>query len=229
MAQFLFTDLREVKAVMGIDVADKSADVQLTYLITMASSWIEEMLGRKFEQKSVTEYYEGTGTPLLPLKRRPILLSPTPQVWLNQNAFFDSAGGGFASSDALTFGTDFCLDIDQDDQTSSRAGILVRIGGVWPRAVVRRVGLLTPSFDNTAAMGSIKVTYTAGFTTNSLPPCFRLAANLLVARLLNILPLGVETSSESYQERSVTVQLSEKSRLWALIWPLLRPYANLTW
>lgn len=227
----LFTDLREVKAIMGIDVADTSADLQLTYLITMASDWIEEMLGRKFEQKSVTEYYVGTGTPLLPLKRRPVLLTPTPQVWINLDGYYGTSDGGFSNSgDELTFGTDFCLDIDQDDQTTSRSGMLVYIRGVWPRAVVRRTGLLTPSIAPSAAMGSIKVTYTAGFTVNGLPPAFRLACNLLVARLLNILPLGVETSSESYQERSLTIQLSERSKLLALIHPLLTPYyRNWTW
>ena len=225
----LMTGLREVKRMLGIEPTDLTADMQIGFLIQMASDWIQEAIGRQLEQRSVTEYYVGTGTSQLCLKRRPIRLSPTPRVWVNTDGYFDSGGDGFPSTDELTFGTDFALNIDQDDGTSSRSGTLVRIRGVWPRAIVRRAGLLTPSFNANAAMGSIKVTYTGGYTIDNLPSQLRMACDLLVARLLTILPLGVEQSSESWQGRTVSPITDAKSRLMVLINPLINSFHNWSW
>lgn len=226
---FLFTDLREVKQMLGIDATDTSADFQISFLIGIASEWIEEICGRKFEQRAVTEYYVGNGTPLLPLKRRPILLTPNPEVWMNTDGYFGAPSGSFPDDDKLTFGDDFCLDIDQDDGTSSRSGMLVYMKGVWPRAVSRKVGSLSPSFNPNSAMGSIKVTYTAGFTVNTLPSQLRFACDILVGRMLTILPLGMEVTSESWQGRAVSPVVSEKSKLLALAMPFLLPFKNWSW
>lgn len=223
----LLTNLRELKKTLELDDTDTVEDLRLTFLVEQASAWIEELIGRKLEQKSRTEFYGGDGTPQLTLRSRPLYATPTPQVWVDENAYFGTASGAFDSTTALTYGTGFCVDIDQDDGFSSRSGILIRIGGVWPRAVVRRHGLLSPS--RGPSFGSIKVTYTAGFTEDTLPPQLRAACNFLVARMRYVLPLGVELNSENYQERSISVVTQEKSKLLALVWPLILPFRNWKW
>ena len=90
--------------------------------------------------------------------------------------------------------------------------------------MVRSPGYLTPYVQEDT--GSIKVTYTAGYTVDSLPAQLRTACNLLVARMNYIFPLGVELNSDGYEERSVGVVISEKDKLLALIKPLILPYRN---
>lgn len=220
------SDLRELKVLLEIDPTDAVEDVKLGLLLEVASSWIQECLGRDLENRSRTEYYDGTGTQTLPLRQRPVFTNPNPAVSIDESGYFGAPAGSFAAGTALTYGTDFVVDVDQDDG-SSRAGMLVRVGGVWPRAVLRRTGLLTPYRGR--AYGSIKVTYTAGYTVETLPPMIRTACNLLVARMRDVLPLGVESTQENFQERTVSVVTNAKTRLLELAWPLLLPYRNWTW
>ena len=67
----LYSDLREIKSVMGIDPGDTSVDKSLNFYIEQASAWIEELLNRPgMSYKSRTEYYKGTGTQKILLKSR---------------------------------------------------------------------------------------------------------------------------------------------------------------
>jgi hypothetical protein len=199
-------------------------------VVAIASSWVEEVLGRDLSLKARTQYYRGTNTPKLPLKNRPVLTSTTPRVWLDENAFF-GADGDFASDTELTYGTDFglALDTDSDDDgvdDASRSGLLIRRGNVWPRPGVRARGLLTTSLGE--GPGTIKVTYTAGYTADTLPAGLRGGVELLCARLRAILPVGAEISSEGYEERSISIANSSKEYLLAMAKPLLLPWKNWT-
>ena len=197
----------------------------------MASSWIEELLGRTdlVEKKSRTEYYNGTGTQRLLLNARPVFLSPAPVVLVDQDGgFFGSPDDSFdATGDVIEYGASggWCLDIDQPDGTS-RSGALVRIGAYWPKPFFRQTGLLSPFLGKAA--GNIKITYTGGYTVESLPSTLRLACNLLVARLKNWFPLGQQLTSESYEERHIAY-LPYKKNIIGDLKPMLYPYRSWKW
>ncbi len=210
---------------------DTTQDIQLQFLIEQASSWIDEILGRSqwMEKKSRTEFYNGSGSGRLLLNARPVFLSPAPTVIIDQNGgFFGSPDDSFVSGDTIEYGetNGWCLDIDQPDGTS-RSGILVRIGGYWPKPNFRQPGLLS-SFVGKAS-GNIKITYTGGYTVESLPAVIRLACNLLVARLKNLFPLGMQLVSESYEERHIAYLPWKKNMLDGGIRAMLWPYRNWTW
>lgn len=225
----LLTDLKEVKALLDIDQDDTTDDVKLNLLIEMASQWIEEFLGRVgyLEKKSRTEYYAGTGKQTILLKARPVFPTPTIEVYVDESGFFGSVSGSFdTTTSAFVYGTDFALQLDQEDGTS-RSGLLVRINNVWPRPSARVMGLLSPFVAQ--SFGNVKVVYTAGYTTDSLPAALRYAAAVLVARMQSVLPLGVITQSEAYEERSISVVAEQKDYFLALIKPILYQYRNWRW
>jgi hypothetical protein len=226
MPSMLFTDLVELKSQLSIAPNNNSEDKVLNYWIEQVADLIEEFLGRKFLKRSRTEYYSGSGTQQLLLKARPVFTTPTIEAWVDFDGFWGASSGAFDTSTALTWGDDFSLKIDQDDGTS-RSGILVRNNAFWPRKTIRASPYLSPFV--TSGMGNIKVTYTAGYTVDTLPGDFRLAANLCIARLRSVMPLGVETNSESYEERSISVVTSERLKLLALVGPMLNRYRNWKW
>lgn len=222
----LFTDLNEVKTMLDMDLDDDTDDAKLNLLIEMASEWIEEYLGRKgfMEKKERTEYYAGAGKATIPLRARPVFPTPTVAVYVDEAGYFGAPDDSFdATTSALTYGTDFVVNWDQDDGTS-RSALLVRINNVWPRPSARMTGLLSPFAAR--AFGNIKVVYTAGYTTDTLPSPLRFAATTLVARMQSILPLGVISQSEAYEERSISVVADQKNYFMALISPILLQYRN---
>lgn len=223
----LYTDLKNLKALLEIPAGDASEDVKFHFLIEYASRWMDELLGgRDLEYKERTEYYHGSGTQTLLLRHRPVFTTPTVQVWVDEGGYFGAPSSAFASTTALTYGTDFALRIDQPDG-SSRSGLLVRLNREWPRPQLRQRGYLSPYVGD--GFGNVKVTYTAGFTVDTLPVQIRLACNLLVARMRELLPLGYELASESYEERSLSKVISERQKLLALVTPILLPYRNWKW
>lgn len=228
----IFTDLVEIKKLLELDPDDTEDDVRLLYYAEMASAWIGEILNRPgFDLKSRTEYYNGTGTIKLPLKSRPVVLSPLPQVFVDGNGFYGASSGAFtAQGSQLTYGQDFCLQIDQDDGVSSRCGILIRIKNVWERRWSRSDGNITylhPFI--TESFGNIKVVYSGGYTLDNLPAQIRLAANLLVSRIRYVLPLGMELGSENYEGRSIGIIAEKKDYLMGLVRPMIIGFRNHNW
>ena len=173
--------------------------------------------------KARTEYYNGTGGLKLLLRHRPVFTTPTIVVHLDSGAYYGSVTGSFAGTSALTYGTDFSLKIDQEDGTS-RSGILIRINEFWPKPQSRQAGFLSPFLGE--SFGNIRITYTAGFTVDMLPAQIRAACNLLIARMRAILPVGMEIGSESYEERSLGLITQQKNYLTSLIRPMIWPYRN---
>lgn len=204
----LLTDLIECKALLGIAASDPCEDKLLNFLIEMASNWIEEWLGRSLEYKQRTEYYNGSGTLKLVLRSRPVYVDGL-QVWMDERAFFGSAPDAF-NNDPLVYGKDFCLDIDQDNGTS-RSGILIRINRIWPKQQYSARGFLTSFLGE--SFGSIKVIYNAGYTVDNLPPIIRLAATTLVANMRYMLPLGLDLNSDSYEAKSIGINADKKNQL----------------
>lgn len=219
----IFTDLNELKGVLEINPANHREDLKLNFFAEWVTGIIEEFLNRKISKKSRTEYYDGTNTVKLLLRCRPVFTTPAIEVFYDEGGYYGSVSGSFSTTTQLTYGDNFYLKIDQDDG-SSRSGILYRRNNVWPKFIGRQKGYLSPFI--TEAPGTIKVTYTAGYTLDTLPANFRAATTLLVARLRHLLPLGIELSHESYEERVVGYINQHKNYLFGLIKPLLLPYRN---
>lgn len=233
----ILSDLRQLKAELDINPNDFSEDLKLNFLITGASKWIEELLGRgDLAYQLYTEYYSSTLTGAIVLNKRPVYSTPAPQVFVDAGGYFGSVSGSFGSNTQQIYGQNFYLVIDEPDGISSRCGILAPInqgngatqnGAWWNSQRNYQWGLLSPFLS--AVPGSIKVVYYAGWTVDNLPADIRMACNFLVAKLRYVLPLGVELNSESYEERSIAAMNSQKDRLIALVKPMLWSHRNWSW
>lgn len=221
----LLSDINEAKKILAIPFDNTTEDVQLSLYLEFASALIEEILNRSLFYRERTEYYNGTGTLQLCLRARPVFTTPTIEVWIDRDGWYGSHQDAF-SGDPKVYGRDFCLVIDQDDG-SSRSGILVRMNDVWPRMSFRQQGYLSPFVVH--GFGNIKVVYTAGYTIDTLPAPLRAACDLLVARYRYVFPLGMELSSESYEERSISNMANARDYLLGLIKPMILPYRNWSW
>ena len=232
----LLTTLPYLKTYLDIPQTDTTEDAKLSLLAEDATSLIEEWLNRNrstsvnftnLAKATRTEFYDGTNTHSLVLRHRPVWTADTgdadPAVRVHDGGYWGEASGAFPADNALTYGDDFVLRVDQPDGTS-RSAILVRIGDFWPRNQVRRRGLLSPYVDD--GRGNIRCIYVAGWTADTIPAAFRLAANLLVARLRAFFPYGERISSESYEERSVSYDLPQRDKLFDLIHSILWSYRN---
>lgn len=230
----LYSDLRQLKIELDVDPNDTSEDKKFALWLEAATHLIESLFNRKFAYRSTTEYYQGTGTQKLVLRRRPVFPNPTNQptfspinVVFDDMGYFGAASGAFTTDSTtipLIYGVDYTLRIDQDDG-SSKSGVLYRINDLWTKPQVRQVGYLSPFIG--PDLGSYQVTYTAGFTVDTLPPEFRTACNLLVAQLRHAFPLGLAIGGESYEDRSISVIGDKRDYMLTLIKPLLHPYRNL--
>lgn len=219
----IWTDLNELKQVFDIPTGDHSQDRNLLLYVEWAGSLIENLLDRPLVYRERTEYYPGTGTQKLLLKARPVFTTPTPQVWMDEGGFYGQVSGSFGTQTQLTYGTDFGLVIDDADGVS-KSGILVRRNALWPKPTVRIAGLLSPFVGE--SYGTIKITYTAGYTVDTLPGEFRYAVTQLIAKFLHLFPLGLELSSESYEDRSISWLARRENYLIGIIRPLLWRYRN---
>lgn len=222
----ILNDVNEIKRLLEIPLNHTAEDAKLLLLLRVASDWIGELLDRPdLTLKSRTEYYDGTGTQNLLLRSRPVYTSTTPQVFVDTSGYWATASGSFNSTTTqLTWGSDFSLRLDPGENGLSRSGILIRIGSTWERPQVRQQGLLSPFIG--VGNGNIKVTYLAGYTVDLMPSSIRMAVLFLVSRLRYVLPLGVELGSESYEERSISIVTSEKTKLLALVKPFLSQHRN---
>lgn len=226
----LLTDIREAKIMLDIDPNDTTQDKKVLLFCEWSSAIIENFIGRDLSYKTRTEFYQGTGTQKLLLKKRPVFPNP-PSPYAQLTVFYDTGGafgtapGAFSATDGtnipLQYGVDYTLQIDQDNG-SSRSAILWRLNDYWNLPQVRQVGLLSPFLGPDP--GSYKITYTAGWTIDTLPSAFRAAVNILIARLNFLFPYGVMTSSESYEERSLSYLVEED--LLKLVKHLLFYYRN---
>ncbi len=224
----LLTDLRELKKILEIDDLDTSEDIKLNFFIEWASSLIVDYLGRDkiLDKRSRTEYYNGSGTQKIMLRSTPVFTTPTIRCFVDEEGEFGQASDDFLAGTELTYGDEFFLAIDEPDGTS-RSGLLIKKNGYWPKPVVREAGYLYPFIGE--GLGTIKVIYVGGYTTDSLPPSFRAAANLLCAKLRYIFPLGLELTSESYEERAIGMVSGQRNYLLSLIKPILFQYRRWSW
>lgn len=218
----LFCDLVETKAILEIDAQDTSEDVKLSFFISQVSSRIGKYLGREdfYDLKERTEYFAGSGTDKLQLHAYPAFLSPTPRVWVDESGLFGSGSGEFDSTKELTYGDDFSLFLDRTDR--SEIGWLIRRNSLWPKPSARQRGYLSPFI--VEGYGQIKVTYTGGWTPDTIPEGIRMAAVTGVARLRQMFPLGMPLTGESYEDRSVSYAIQDRDWLYGSVKNLLFPW-----
>jgi hypothetical protein len=180
-------------------VKDSTSTYDENYLriLTLASAGVETYCGRTFAQASYTEYVSGTGHPELLCRHRPVVTSGL-TVYLDSAGYWGQGSGAFASTTALTAGSDYALRIDEPEASRSKSGILVWLGGSaessgWPSW--RSTGLLTPGIVQSGwpvGQGNIKLVYTAGFA--DIPDQVELATYILAQGLV------AATDNNSFQD-----------------------------
>ena len=218
----------ELKAALEIPLGQKAEDKRLLMFQEWAAGWIGEALDRPdFEAKERTEYYDGTGTQFIPLRFRPVYASPTIAVRVDNSGHWGSTSGSFGTETALTYGDDFALKLDQGDGLTSRSGLLVRINDSWEKPFYRRRGLLSSFLG--PGNGNVRVVYTGGYTADNLPASLRMATVTLIAKLRHLYPLGQELTSESYEERSISISPNSKYYLLGLVRGMIEPFRNRRW
>ena len=192
----------EFKTHLGISGSGSDSLYQ-TYL-DQASAIITRKTGLVFDSASATEFYQGTGTNQLVLRRRPV--TAVASVYVDDSAYFGFASGAFGSSTLLTAGEDYALDLVS--ASLSRSGILYRIGGVWPGTQYRSGSELVGG--EGPGLGNIKVTYTAGYS--STPSDLKLAG-ILLARVIMLSSSngGQMVQSESLEYYSYTLKGSAEA------------------
>lgn len=191
-----------------LGISGSGEDTQIGSWITAASAAIELYLGYPLNRESRTEYYDGTGCPELPLRIRPV--TTLGAVYLDGGGYYGKASGAFAASTQLTDGTDFVLDYSASVNTESRTAILRRLrASGFERGEPLRRGRLTriaiPGAAWPVGYGNIKVTYTAGVDSGSIPEDLQQACILLVQWFrLNTKTSGQGVASESLGGYSVS-------------------------
>lgn len=233
----LYTDLREIKTLLDIDPDDTSEDKKLLIYNTVATEWISELLNyRDVFMRVRTQYYKGTGTQKLVLRNRPVFPNPPAPyqpitVTYDEFGYFGQGPGAFNDTNTIpyVYGVDYTLQVDWDIDNdgvdeASRSAILIRINEYWLKPTYRQTGLLSPFVGEDT--GSIKVVYTAGWTVDTLPAPFRMAADFLISSFRYIWPLGMPLGGESYQERSISHLNQRKDYLLSQVKPLIWPYRS---
>jgi hypothetical protein len=182
----------EYRTLTGRSTA-QAPDGQYDALCDAAGRAVEAYCKRAFEQATVVEYYCGTGTRAIALRRRPVL--SVTEVRYDPKAYWGNLATSFDSTSVLAKGDDWALDTND-------TGLLVRVTGDWPEYPRRREWFrlardLAPNF------GDVKVTYTGGY--DPVPADVKLAAAMLVTRSAQLLQFGGPLESERLGEWSYTI------------------------
>jgi len=138
------TTLAKLK--IHLSITDTSEDTFLTQLLDAIEANVLGWLGRgALLSAAATEYFDGNGQKLLPLRRRPV--TAVASVYVDGTGFYGlGTGSPFGASTQWVAGEQFAY--RRVDESEENGGMLLAINGVWPRGD-----------------GNVKVTYTAGFTT----------------------------------------------------------------
>lgn len=169
-----------VKTLLLIPSATTTHDALLTQLLAGVESAVASWCKRTFESTTYTQFLDGTGSPKLLLPQYPV--SSVTSVRLDTAGYYGQVTDSFGSSTLLTAGVDYILAVD--DSAGSKAGVLLRIGGMeWPYGSMPS-GTLTAGrypLGWPAVAGCVKVVYVAGYST--MPEDLKLAVDQITARV----------------------------------------------
>ncbi len=190
-----------------LGITGTSEDALLTQLLDQVTSIIENETHRKFSGVTTTEYYDGDGTDRLVLRNTPV--QSITSIYEDVDGYAGAGDSPFGADTLLTAGEDYVL--DTQDGTASNSGIVYRINGVWRRSASHRQDSVGPHVVPYASpsRGSIKVTYTYGYST--VPDEIKLAAANLVGSLRRSAKLGKPINSFSLDYFSVQLEGSSAS------------------
>ena len=180
----------DCKAYRGISV--NTHDTLIASLIAAAQDLIETDTGRRFDETTYTdEAYDGTGTGTLQLRQYPVTALTSVKV-------LDSAGG---TTDIDIAGLRLKADIGLVHLAGSRFGRVVRDDF----GAVEHTGFgHSPSFPR--GFSNILVTYTAGYTSGTMPAGLKQVMFEIVADLYAQArsPANAAMQSESMGDYSYT-------------------------
>jgi hypothetical protein len=234
---FLLSDLSECKVFCEIDPTDTNPDLILNFLLEMASDWILTWLDRhEIAYGFRTEWYDGKGTQKLVLRTHPMFVDSGRPMYVfdycdnmnvgNYGAALGTSGGpqfvsgqwvsGTGPVSPLTYGTCYFPKFDTPNPDGgppviSKCGVLIRNQGTWGKQWARSWGLLTPF--QVTAWGQIQVCYWGGYTVDTLPPTLRRICAELVARCWFRLPVGLDLTGDTYQEKTVSIMTGNRDWL----------------
>lgn len=133
-------------------------------------------------------------------------------VYLLSAVTIAGGGTGYVQGDTITIGTTTTgidaavLSVQQVDGSGTIQSVAISNPGNYPTSPSTSLTQASTSGVGTGA------TFTGTFATG-IPADLQGAANLLVARLKNRLPLGWIPSSESYEDRSITLAVPQSGDL----------------
>lgn len=179
MASPTLTTLAALKLYLGIaeDVTDQ--DERLTAVLSATEQSVEKWLGRKLLSAARTEYFSGSGRPLLILNQRPV--TAVSGVWVDQGGYGGHGQDAFAEATRWTLGTDWFP--RSLAQAEDNPGMLEAICGVWP-----------------CGSQNIKVTYTAGYVT--IPDDLANAIITIAGEAMLVIARGGKVGSETLGQYS---------------------------
>lgn len=199
------TTTDRVRILAGLPVLDADETAQLDACRKAAEEFLLQQVGRPLEKARRTEYYNGNGQRVFPLRNRPVW--QIHNVWLDHYGFYGAPSGAFDNSTTLlTQGTDYVLEQDLHTPDSSgylsKSGNLVRQRTVWAEMARNYVPgrVATEAGPN---WGNIKVDYTAGY--DPVPDDLVLAVTMLTSLFKRLAPHGQPLESERIGSYSYSI------------------------
>ena len=196
------------------------SDYAKQWAIRSATAAAERYCRRSFASATATEDYRGTGHPLLNLDRYPVASVASVYV---------SSAGTFDSTTLLTAGTDYVLEWGGRPRSAGGGGQLRLLqarlswAGGWygygggyggygggPFNAVGYAGLVGAGLVgwpvNPGGVHPIRVTYTAGYTANTVPEDLKMAiASVAAFQLKTAGAGGLTATSQSFIDTSASV------------------------
>lgn len=196
--------LDSLKQMLGLDLADNTADPQLLILRDAAEKAVEMYCNREFAQKEVVEYHTGTGQPSIVLLHRPVV--SILNLWVDYDGDYDETDPdpSYGPGTLLEPSADYVLERDGSWGGSpvSFCGVVNRRKTVWlPYYRTYQPGRLVAEGGPT--YGSIKVQYVGGYAP--VPDDLAYAIALYVATMRRVIPWGGKNVSERIGDYSYTL------------------------
>lgn len=182
MAAPTLTTLAALKVYLGIASDVTTEDSRLTALLSATEQSVEKWLGRKMLSAARTEYFSGSGRPLLILNQRPV--TAISGVWVDQSGYGGHGADAFADETEWELGVDFFPRSLTADE--SNPGMLEAICGIWPEG-----------------QQNIKVSYTAGYAT--IPDDFANALHVICGEAYAMIAKGGKVTGETLGQYSYSL------------------------
>jgi hypothetical protein len=158
----------EADVVAAAPVIASWSDAQQTLLLSAACSAADQYIGRNLAEETATEWYDGSKSLYLNLKRWPV--ASVAEVKFDWSGGYGQIPGTFGANTILTQGTGYILDAARgilqlmtrymNGDWFSRGYLLPAVSGFYGRGLV--ASYIPAQWGQ--IQGSVKVTYTAGYT-----------------------------------------------------------------